>query len=196
MPRAAAHTIDELIDSAMRHFWRHGYHATSMDDLIEATGSSRHAIYSSVGSKHELYRRGFAAYRNAIVDPAFACVEAQNANLEAIGNFFEIQIALAERAGLPGPGCLIANATTETAPHDAQISAEVAAHNKRLKAGFARALANEARGLPQTEIDALANFLVTTAQGLWSMSRTVSSAAPLRAHVSTLMSLLRRRSTP
>ena len=72
MPRKPARTEDELVDAAMRHFWRNGYNATSMDVLVEATGASRQAIYSGVGSKSELYRRGFAAYQDAVVTPAFA----------------------------------------------------------------------------------------------------------------------------
>jgi TetR/AcrR family transcriptional regulator, transcriptional repressor for nem operon len=196
MPRTSAKSSEAIIDASMRHFWARGFHATSMDELVEAIGVSRHAIYAGIGGKHELYRRGFAAYQNAVVTPAFASVEQPTAGLDAIAAFLETQIAIAERLGLPGPGCLIANAATETAPHDPQIAAEVAAHHDRLKQGFAQALANEANSLNQNEIDALADFLVTAAQGLWSMSRTVSSAAPLRANVSTLMSLLKARLCP
>jgi TetR/AcrR family transcriptional regulator, transcriptional repressor for nem operon len=182
-----------MIDAAMRHFWQNGFHATSMDDLVKATGLNRHAIYSGVGGKSELYRLGFTAYRDGIVTPAFSAVEQADADLSAIGDFFECQIARAEAAGLPGPGCLVANATTETAPRDPQIADEVAAHHARLKAGFAQALTNENQTVTHAEVDALADFLVVAAQGLWSMSRTVTSAAPLRAHVSTILSLLRAR---
>jgi TetR/AcrR family transcriptional regulator, transcriptional repressor for nem operon len=193
MPRTAAHSSDQIINAAMLHFWQNGYHATSMDDLVTATGVNRHAIYSGIGGKSELYRRGFAAYRATIVTPAFSAVEQIDAGLDAIGGFFEFQIARAEAAGLPGPGCFVANAMTETAPHDPQIAEEVAAHNARLKAGFAHALANENYSLPPEELEALSDFLVVAAQGLWSMSRAVKSAAPLRAHVSTILSLLRAR---
>jgi TetR/AcrR family transcriptional regulator, transcriptional repressor for nem operon len=193
MPRTPAHSSDEIIYAAMLHFWQNGYHATSMDDLVTATGVNRHAIYSGIGGKSELYRRGFTAYRAAVVTPAFSAVEQVDAGLAAIGGYFEFQIARAEAAGLPASGCLVANATTETAPHDPQIADEVAAHNARLKAGFAHALANENCQLPRDELETLADFLVVSAQGLWSMSRTVISAAPLRAHVSTILSLLHTR---
>lgn len=174
----------------MRRFWRHGYHATSVDDLVKATGASRHALYSSSGGKRDLYRQGFAIYRETVVTPAFAPVEQAGAGLAAIRRYFEAQIALAEREGLPGPGCLVANAMTETAPHDPEIAIEVAAHNRRLKAGFAQVLAHESTALSFEDVDALADFLLITAQGLWSMSRTVASGQPLRSHVNTVMALL------
>lgn len=195
MPRVSSKTSDAIVGASMRHFWRHGFYATSIDELVEAISVSRHAIYTAIGSKHELYRRGFSTYQQEIVTPAFGCVEHSDAGLDAIALFFETQIAAAEKLGLPGPGCLVANAATETAPHDPQIATEVAAHHRRLKQGFIGAFANEQSSLSRDEIDDLADFLVTAAQGLWSMSRTVNSAAPLRAHVSTLISLLRARLT-
>ncbi|MFM9973130.1 MAG: TetR/AcrR family transcriptional regulator [Beijerinckiaceae bacterium] len=196
MPRIAVLNADEIVATAMRHFWQHGYHATSMDALVESIGASRHAIYTGIGSKSELYRRGFAAYQSAIVSPAFSVVEKAGAGLAEVAQYFETQIAFAESAGLPGPGCLIANAMIETAPHDADIAAEVTKHNARLHSGFANALSNENGELDSDEVSALADFLVVTAQGLWSMSRMVTSAAPLRAHVATTLSLLRKRSDP
>ncbi len=162
-----------------------------MDDLVQATGLNRQAIYARVGGKQELYRRGFAAYRDSIVDPAFARVEAPDATLQSIAAYFEHQIALAEAAGLPGPGCFVANAMTETAPHEPEIADEVAAHNDRLKAGFVHALKNDCPTLPAARLSELADFLVVTAQGLWSLSRSVTTAQPLRDHVKTVLTLLR-----
>ncbi len=193
MPRTAAFNAEEIANAAMRHFWRHGYHATSMDVLVDAIGVSRHAVYSCLGSKNELYRRGFAAYQSAVVTPAFAVVEQQGAGLAEIEHYFETQIALAESVGLPGPGCLVANAMTETAPHYPCIAQEVAAHNRRLRTGFLHALSGENSALTVDELCALADFLVITAHGLWSASRAVTSAAPLRLHVATTLSLLRTR---
>lgn len=193
MPRSATLSTEDVIDGAMRHFWQHGYHATSMDTLVDAIGASRHAIYSSVGGKEELYRRGFAAYQSAIVSPAFGMVESVSAGLDDITQYFEAQIVLAESVGLPGPGCMVANAMTETAPALPSIAAEVEAHHQRLRAGFRSALSNEGSTVGSHELDALADFLVLAAQGLWSLSRTVKSAHPLRAQVETILSLVRIR---
>jgi TetR/AcrR family transcriptional regulator, transcriptional repressor for nem operon len=193
MSRSSSQSVESIIDASMLFFWHRGYHATSMDELVAAIGINRHAIYTSIGGKHELYRLGFAAYQRLVVSPAFDRVEQPDAGLDAIAAFFEHQIKAAEIAGLPGAGCLVANAATETAPHDPQIQDEVGAHHARLKTGFAHALDNEGRKLSQEEVDALADFLVINAQGLWSMSRTVGSAVPLRAYVATLLSLLKAR---
>jgi TetR/AcrR family transcriptional regulator, transcriptional repressor for nem operon len=193
MPRHASHTQDSLVIAAMSSFWKQGYEACSMDELVKNTGVSRHGIYATVGGKRDLFLRGFAAYQREIVSPAVSVLESEAATLDAIAAYFETQIALAERIGLPGPGCFVANAMTETAPHDADVRAQVELHNMRLKAAFRNALQKSFDLIDPDELDALAEFIATTAQGLWSKSRVVETAAPLRMHVSTLMSLLSAR---
>lgn len=193
MPRPRTHTKDSLIEAAMHKFWRFGYEATSMDDLVKATGVSRHGIYSDVGGKRELFLESFEAYQKAIVTPALSAMETATSGLSGIRSYFETQIALAESGGLPGPGCFVANAMTETAPHDEDVAAKVATHNERLTAGFMTAITKAAPNLPQQDRDALSAFLTLTAQGLWSMSRTIGQASRLHAYVGTLMDILERR---
>ncbi|GAA4041916.1 TetR/AcrR family transcriptional regulator [Parerythrobacter jejuensis] len=193
MPRKPVKSEPEILDAAMRHFWQRGYNATSMDELVDRIGVSRHAIYSHFGSKHELYLRCFDAYQSAIVDPAFEPVETATGGIATIEDYFETQISLAEKIGLPGPGCFVANAATETAPHDQLASDKVDQHHRRLRVGFARALSLVEPQEDANEVAALAELLVTCAQGLWSMSRTATSAKPLRRQARTIVSLIKSR---
>lgn len=193
MPRKPSHTREDLIEDAMHHFWRYGYAGSSMDDLVQSTGVARHGIYKDVGSKRDLYLEGFETYQNTIVTPCFGPVEAPEAELKQIEAYFHAQISLAEAIGLPGPGCHMANAMTETAPHDPAVEAQVEAHNARLQAGFENAVRNSASFLSSGEVTAIAQFLVITTQGLWSLSRIVHTTEPMYGHVATLMDLLRAR---
>ena len=193
MPRPRTHTKESLIEAAMHRFWRYGYVATSMDDLVKATGVSRHGIYSDVGGKRELFLEGFDIYQNTVVTPGLNAMEKAASGLSGIQSYFETQIALAESGGLPGPGCLVANAMTETAPHDEDVAAQVAAHNARLTSAFMAAITRAAPKLPQQERKALSAFLTLTVQGLWSMSRTIDQASTLHDYVGTLMDILERR---
>jgi len=81
-----------------------------------------------------------AARRLNHVEPAFSQVEAPKAGLSDIAGYWELQISRGEQAGLPGPGCLLANTMTERAPHAPDVAKVVAAHNNRLRAGFRNAL--------------------------------------------------------
>src|ERR1700733_828274 len=44
----------EIVDIAARVFAERGYHATSIDNLVEATGLQRGGLYHYIGSKEEL----------------------------------------------------------------------------------------------------------------------------------------------
>ena len=189
MPRPRSHSVDDLTAAAMAHFWAHGYGATSMEDLVAATGVSRHGIYAAFKDKRGLFRAALEAYRDAVVTPAFARVEAPGADLAAVAAYYETQIARAEAAGLPGPGCLVVNTQTEPATHDPAVLDLVAAHNARLHAGFLNALAN-APLRAGADLPALADTMVVFTQGLWATSRTVTDAAPLRRAVANFLSVL------
>jgi len=194
MPREAAFTKDELTDRALNQFWFHGFNGTSMDALVKSTRASRHGIYNAFGGKKQLFEACFARYQATVVTPAFGPVEEPGADLATMAGYYEAQIALAESRGLPGPGCFVANASTETAPHDARTRTKVDAHNARLRKGFANALENELdrRSLPcgQVDVDALTQVCVIFTNGLWSLSRTVLDARLLRSAVKTFLNML------
>ena len=199
MPRQKRHSEDDLIGAAMRQFWEHGFTATSMDQLVGVTGVSRHGIYSAFGGKRDLFLACLETYQQAVVTPAFAVVEDEGAGLLAIADYFEAQINKAEVLGLPGPGCLVANSMTELGPHDADVLDRVNRHNRRLHAGFKKTLAAADKNEPplsEAVLDDLASLLVTSAQGLWSLSRSVDDALPLRRIATTLLDLLKGRLTP
>ena len=195
MPRERFYSTREITLRAMRYFWEHGYHASSINDLVNATDVSRHSFYSEFDGKHELFLACLKLYDDEVVTPAFSRVESSGAGLREIAQYFEFQINLADQSGLPGPGCLVANTFTEVAPHHPEVYAAVERHNRRLKKGFANALrdANKENLLSNKEIGELASFLVVSAQGLWSMSRGVTNVRTLRRYVATLLKLIRLR---
>ena len=45
----------DVLDRAMALFWRRGYEATSIQDLVDATGINRGSLYASFTSKKGLF---------------------------------------------------------------------------------------------------------------------------------------------
>jgi AcrR family transcriptional regulator len=76
MPRLSdttrAQRRQHILTSAWRCFSRDGFHATSMDDIITATGMSSSAVYRYFRSKEEIIRasaeEGVASVRQIFVD--------------------------------------------------------------------------------------------------------------------------------
>ncbi len=190
MPRMTSFTSEQLAERALQHFWVNGFHASSMDDLVKATGISRHGIYASFGGKKALFLACFDTYQKSIVTPAFEVVETPGATLQSVSDYFEKQISLGERVGLPGPGCFVTNSATEVAPGDPDVMAEVVRHNNRLRRGFASALHNSAPHLEPRRIGELAGVMVIFTNGLWATSRRVSDGDLLREAVRSFLTLL------
>ena len=197
MPRKINYSRNEVLTRAMHHFWRHGFTSTSMADLVRVSQVSRAALYANFKNKDTLFLACLDKYREQVVTPAFNDVEKEGANLESISNYFVFQIKAAEAITLPGPGCLFANSMTEIGPHNKSVQTYINAHNQRLSAGFLNALSNITNSTIKNHSDlkALAEFLATSAQGLWSYSRSVSTAKPLYAYTNTLIQLIEFRAT-
>jgi AcrR family transcriptional regulator len=58
----------EVVDIAARVFAERGYHATSIDDLVEATGLKRGGLYHYIDGKHSL----LTAIHERFIDPLLA----------------------------------------------------------------------------------------------------------------------------
>ncbi|MEO1379603.1 MAG: helix-turn-helix domain-containing protein [Pseudomonadota bacterium] len=62
MARPKSFSSDDLYERALMRFWHRGFEGTSIDDLVKATGISRHGIYTEAGGKKALYLRCFDHY--------------------------------------------------------------------------------------------------------------------------------------
>lgn len=51
----SAHTRGELLAAAERRFFVHGYHGTALGDVADDAGYTKGAVYSTFGSKAELF---------------------------------------------------------------------------------------------------------------------------------------------
>ena len=195
MPRAKEYEPEDVARSAMQCFWAHGYYATSIEQLVEATGVSRHGLYAEFGDKMGLFLAATRTYVDEVVTPAFARVEKAGAGIAEIRDYFTFQISLATKNGLPGPGCLLANTMVESAPHERAFEDLVTHHLARLHAGFSTALANDFARSGQDTADAggLARLITIGGQGLWSVSRVTRSPQPLFEFVDQLLLPIERR---
>jgi len=72
MARLKEFLPEEKLILARNTFWEKGYFATSMDDLVKATGLARASIYTTYGDKKKLFMLCLENY--------FAFVDADNAS--------------------------------------------------------------------------------------------------------------------
>ncbi|WP_181366373.1 TetR/AcrR family transcriptional regulator [Albidovulum aquaemixtae] len=105
----------------MRAFWANGYEATSVSDLVAATGLNRGSLYGGFGDKRTLFVQALRHYDATEREGFLTRVAATEAPRDAILAAFE-QAARDPGPGGTPPGCLLVNTALECAPHDAEIA--------------------------------------------------------------------------
>ncbi|POM25495.1 HTH-type transcriptional repressor ComR [Actinomadura rubteroloni] len=170
----------------MRRFWERGYRATSIDDLVKATGVKPGSLYSAFpGGKRALFMRSLERYSKLVVPQKLGELESPMASLAQVRGYFDGLVAdLLSPEGRQG--CLLVNTAVETAAEDDAVAAVVRGHLARLDDRFARALANAVRsGEVRASLDVAgsAKLLVAASQGLMVVGKANPDEAVLRAIV-------------
>lgn len=164
-----------VIDALMRTFWRNGYAATSMNDLVEATGLSRSTIYNSFGGKKTLFALALKEYRR--VTTGNVAMLSRTTDVRGSLRALLLSIVNDELCDHQGFGCFAANSSLEVAGRDPELSALVEQHFERLESGLLRLLK---RGQkigeisPNQDCKVLSRYFVVIIQGI----RVVSKGIP------------------
>lgn len=188
MARRKAFQPDEALDSALALFWRKGYEATSVADLVEALGVNRGSLYTTFKDKRSLYLAALERYDEREVGAWVRHLRnAQGPGRERIQSLFDQRIRAVEERG-DRRGCLICNAAVEVAPFDSEVERQVKASHERLAAAFSVALAADP-GVPTEpeRRDRRAHFLTATLMGLHVMAKAGASPETLRGIVRVAM---------
>lgn len=196
MARLKSPSRHALVDSALKLFWKRGYLAVSMGDLVRETRVSRGSIYSDFAGKEALFHACLDRYQEVVVTPAFAVVEGDGAGLAEIRQYLENLLTRSEAHPGADVGCLVLNTLAQVSEEDSETLQRLKAHGRRLQRGIHQALTNENRNrnqLSDAEIEALAQFTLISIQGLWSQARGSRDTAALKRHCDTLLELLASR---
>ncbi len=192
MARPQEFDTGRALKSAMHVFWSKGYEATSLADILTATGLSKSSLYATFGDKRALFLAAFDAYRKERMAHLERALNDGCPARQSIETFFREGVA---RAAAPEHrcGCMTANEAVELAPHDVDVRRLVAEDFQAVEDAFTRAVA---RGQADGSIASreaprkLARFLVVGLQGLQVMSRAKSERARLDDTVTVMMAAL------
>lgn len=127
MARLKEFNPEEKLILARNIFWEKGFAATSMDDLVKATGLARASIYHTYGDKKKLFRlclENYFAFVDSDNSAAIAGVSSPKASLEKL-----IERVLF-RTMRSGHACMGVKSGFELGSKDEEIGAilQVAAH--------------------------------------------------------------------
>lgn len=125
MARPRAFDEASVVESARDQFWSFGYAATSLDDLVNATGLSKGSIYNAFNDKHTLYLRTFERYCVDVIAQVATHLEGpDDTAVERLRSLFDGIAGTCTPTTGPS-GCFLTKATAELASldHDVQTLA-------------------------------------------------------------------------
>jgi TetR/AcrR family transcriptional repressor of nem operon len=181
----------EALEAAMRAFWRRGYAATSVDDLMEATGLARQSLYRTFGGKRALFLRAVDYYGQNVTGQVIEGINTAATPLAGVRSALKVQERMSRQ---PAPaGCLLSNSFGQFLQEDEDVR-EVLLRNferlvRALQAAIRRAQA-QGEVAPAVDARAVARTLACTINGMTGFNRMGFSTAYVRDVVRTVDQLL------
>jgi TetR/AcrR family transcriptional repressor of nem operon len=126
-------------EALMEVFWEKGYEATSMKDLVAATGLLKGSLYGAFGDKQTLYMIALAHYDRTRIQAGIDMLSGKGSAREKIARLFDSVIEAA-RGGVFAGGCLLCNASVEMAPVDSAVETSVKNTIRRFHAAIGSAI--------------------------------------------------------
>ena len=163
---------EQALTKAMLLFWRHGYEATSLNDLTAALEVKPSSIYSAFGDKKGLFLEAVGLYMsgpvtaNTIIDDAATARDAARELLRVA--------AMGYTGEQTPPGCLLASSAISCSAAAEDVKKELAAIRRgieaRLRDKIVWSIDNEQ--LPaDTQADTLAGMTMAVIQGMSTLAR-------------------------
>jgi len=179
---------DEVLDHAVAVFWRNGYQATSIQDLVEATGINRGSLYTTFGDKQGLFLAVLERYSERFGRPMMAELNDPNPR-RAVERMLEAIVRRTSDSRWPR-GCLFTNTSLECPSAGDDISRKIAEQIGQQESAIYQVLRKaQAEGLIGQSQDAraLARFFVGVAHGLNAVNKAAPDPAILKDMVKVAM---------
>ncbi|MFJ3924628.1 TetR/AcrR family transcriptional regulator [Streptomyces sp. NPDC090022] len=193
MARTKEFDPDAALQSALELFWRRGYEATSIADLVEHLGIGRASIYATFGTKHELYLKALERYEQSVDPRLFGDLSGPGPALPAVRAVVRRFAAEAASPQERLNGCFVTNTAAELAAHDSVAARRVESSWDRLEtllhAALVRAQAQDELP-PGRDPRALARMLLVLLQGVRVVGKASTDPARVRDAAEQALALL------
>lgn len=108
MPGTRQFDESQVLDAMMRVFWRQGFDATSIDDLVGATGLKRGSLYNAFGDKAGMFQSTLALYRSEVLAALLHALRGDDPKI-ALTRFFALLAKAADDPERPR-SCMLQDA--------------------------------------------------------------------------------------
>jgi TetR/AcrR family transcriptional repressor of nem operon len=183
---------EKAITQATQQFWRGGYTATSLQDLVDCMGLSKSSLYQSFGNKETLFISCIDNYQATFNEELAELLKSSASGLEFIEQLLESVIQ--EVNSNERKGCLLVNTANELGIKDPIITAAIERGFNAVRITIKMALQKAIVGgdVPQNaDIDALSAYLVVGISGLRTMVKAGADYEKLHRVTQILLNSLK-----
>lgn len=193
MARPQEFDTEVVLNKAMHEFWSKGYNATSLSNILKATGLSKSSLYATFGDKHQLFLAAFKMYqRNRLIHLKRILFTGEPFR-RTLESFFRQVLEFEIGDGTQNSGCMTSNEAVELASRDIDVQKAVEEDFQAIEELFVKAIIlgqSEGSISNQTSPHILAHFLLVNLQGINVMARTKADRDRLEEVVTLTMDAL------
>lgn len=192
MARTKQFKEEEALQSAMTLFWKKGFHATSMQDLVDTMGINRASMYNTFGDKNALYNKAFEKYQAMARRRIDAMLNEHDSVKDTLQAMF-LGAIKESTADSDRKGCFIVNAATELASQNEVMCQTIEGNRRIVEEAFGDLIQ---KGITSGEISpkrdpkAIASFLFMFYSGLQVIIKTNPNKDELTKAVETALLVL------
>lgn len=183
-----ASTRQRILETAAKLIYKNGVNGTSVDDVLNASGTGKSQFYHYFSSKDALVRELVDYHAKAMPQRQAELLAALN-SLSAIEAWLD-QILVDFHRGLYPDGCPIGNLASEMAGHSEELRLSVQEIFAHWESCLSRGLQDmRARGQLRAGVEPamLATFCVAAIEGGFLLAKTARSAEPLAATLTQVL---------
>jgi TetR/AcrR family transcriptional repressor of nem operon len=174
MARPREFDEQQVLESLMKVFWDKGYEATTMQDLVSASGLLKGSLYGAFGDKQAIYLAALKRYNGSRIQAQVDILNGQGSARQKIRRLFD-QVIEATKRGIFAGGCLLCNASLEKAGSDREVRNEVKTTIRRLKVAIVDALTRD--GVNEEQAASVAAFIISAYFGTRVLAKGGAPAA-------------------
>jgi TetR/AcrR family transcriptional regulator, transcriptional repressor for nem operon len=191
MGRPASFDQTELLETIQTLFWDKGYWATSLDDIMQATGLGKGSLYGAYGSKQEMYVAAFADYCDWALENAAERLRGDDAGAAARLRKY----VLSSAKGCVGNrrGCMLAKGTAELAGRFPEVDRIIEKTFKGIESEIQQCVRQAQRADdidPNVDARTIAVTILAVVRGMEALGKAGASSASLSAMAQGALSLL------
>ena len=192
MPRVKKFDEQEVLEKAMNLFWKRGYHATSIQDLVHHLGINRASLYDTYGGKKQLFEQAFNQYK--VVNTNYLRKELfKETNIREGLRKFMVSSISSTLSDSDRKGCFVVNTTTEMLPEDEYMQSILQQNKDTFQTIYVYYLSKGVETgqiAPSKDIQSIASLIYTMQSGLQVILKVEDNKENLIKAVDALLSVL------